>query len=104
MMMHVKTEANGRVCAVSGQYLGDGDQLVTWPDGVSLDDHRDYKVVDGVPVHDPEPEPEVIPTPMEQLQAEVTDLTLALAELIGTGFGAENATIGGDAGDAHTTT
>ena len=99
MMMHVKTTANGRVCAVSGQYLGDGDQLVTWPDGVSLDDHRDYKVVDGVLVHYPQPAPEIIPTPMERLQAEVaalqadnTAMLLALADMIG------------GAGDAHTTT
>ena len=70
--MHVKTTADGRVCAVSGQYLGDDDQLVTWPDGVSLDDHRDYKVVDGVLVHDPLPVPEYVPDQVGELRAENT--------------------------------
>lgn len=95
MMMHVKTTANGRVCAVSAQYMGDGDQLVTWPDGVSLDDHRDYKVVDGVLVHDPEPEPEVIPAPtlgervaaveagQETQDTAIDELVQVMADMIG---------------------
>ena len=72
MMMHVKTEADGRICAVSGRYMGPGDQLIEWIEGIPLDDHRDYKVVDGVLVHEPLPVPEYVPDQVGELRAENT--------------------------------
>lgn len=85
--MYIKVNAAGRVCAAAlGGILLDGMEI-TIPEGFELDKHGDWKLEGGALVYDPLPEPEPLPTPMEQLQAEVADLTLALAELIGTGGG-----------------
>ena len=85
--MYVKLDDTGRVCALSMDgILPDGIESVapeSW-DGMCP---RDLRMEGGVLVHDPQPVPEPPPTPVELLQAEVADLTLALAELIGTGGG-----------------
>ena len=83
--MYIKLNAAGRVCAAAlNGILPDGMEI-TIPEGFELDKHGDWRLEGGALVCDPLPELEPPPSPMEQLQAEVADLTLALAELIGTG-------------------
>lgn len=85
--MYIKLNAAGRVCAASlNGILPDGIETAI-PEGFELDKHGDWRLEGGALVYDPLPELEPPPSPMEQLQAEVADLTLALAELIGTGGG-----------------
>ena len=85
--MYVITDDQGRVRV---SYTGHAPQCaveVVPPEGWDAEHQQDWRLFDGKWQYDPkpEPEPEPLPTPMELLQAEVTDLTLALAELIGTG-------------------
>ena len=85
--MYIKLDATGRVWHHSmDSILPDGMELPV-PDGWDGTCPRDWRMEGGVLVHNPQPVQEPPPDPVEQLQAEVADLTLALAELIGTGGG-----------------
>ena len=83
--MYVKLDDTGRVCALSMDgILPDGIESVapeSW-DGMCP---RDLRLEGGVLVYDPMPKPEPPPDPVAELQAEVADLTLALADMIGGG-------------------
>lgn len=83
--MYVITDDQGRVRVSYTGHAPQGAVEVVPPEGWDAEHQQDWRLIDGVWVYDPEPEPEPLPTPMEQLQAEVADLTLALADMIGGG-------------------
>ena len=83
--MYIKVNAAGRVCAAAlNGILPDGMETST-PEGFEMENHGDWRLENGTLVYDPLPEQEPPPDPVEALQAEVADLTLALADMIGGG-------------------
>ena len=68
--MYIKLDATGRVCAAAlGGILPDGMEIAV-PDGFEMERHGDWRMENGMLVHDPRPEPEEGETETERLRAE----------------------------------
>lgn len=97
--MYVITDDQGRVRVSYTGHAPQGAVEVAPPEGWDAEHQQDWRLIDGIPTHDPEPEPEpepeVIPTPtlgervaaVEAGQADqagtLNDLVLYLAGEIG---------------------
>lgn len=85
MMIHIKTNEDGRVCAVSDGFpLGDGELFIDEPEGFEFDEHRDWRVINGELIRDPLPIPQPINI-MADLAEMVIDLTIEVETLKITG-------------------
>ena len=87
----LKVDNAGRIEAASIEYpesiTGPNAIQAEAPENFAFENADDWRLDGGVLVYDPLPVPPPPPDPVAELQAEVADLTLALAELIGTGGG-----------------
>ena len=61
--MYVITDDQGRVRVSYTGHAPQGAVEVVPPEGWDAEHQQDWRLIDGVLVHVPEPEPEVIPTP-----------------------------------------
>lgn len=61
--MYVITDDQGRVRVSYTGHAPQGAVEVAPPEGWDAERQQDWRLIDGVLVHDPEPEPEVVPTP-----------------------------------------
>lgn len=84
--MYVILDQDQRVCVTYMSHAPTKAIEVPEPDGWDAEHQHDWQMEGGVLVYNPLPVQEPPTSPMEALQAEVADLTLALARLIGTGF------------------
>lgn len=77
--LHVKTDDTGRVAAASFDYaLGEGETVLTAPEGFAMESAHDWRMEGGVLVHDPLPTPEPPPDPMDELKGD-SELLLEMA-------------------------
>lgn len=83
--MHVILDEDQRVCVTYMSHAPAEAVEIPEPDGWDAAHQHDWQMEGGVLVCNPQPVQEPPPSPMELLQAEVADLTLALADMIGGG-------------------
>ena len=93
--MWIQTDTDGRIIASSPDTKIVGGREVDPPDGWDAEHQQDWRLVDGIPTHDPEPEPEVIPTPtmgermaavevgQETQDTAIDELVQVMADMIG---------------------
>ena len=83
--MYVILDEDQRVCVTYMSHAPTKAIEVPEPDGWDAEHQHDWQMEGGVLVYNPLPVQEPPTSPMEALQAEVADLTLALADMIGGG-------------------
>lgn len=88
MKYHTMLTQDGRVVVTSAAHLeGEGMIQIEFPEDFDFTHQSDWRLVDGALVYDPLPEAEPVPTLMEVLQAQVNELLLAVADMIGGALG-----------------
>ena len=86
MIYYTTLTQDGRIGATSSTHSeGDGVIQVEFPEGFDFAKQRDWRLVDGEGelVHDPLPEAEPEPDPVEVLRSQLDDVILAMADMIG---------------------
>ena len=93
--MYVITDDQGRVRVSYTGHAPQGAVEVVPPEGWDAEHQQDWRLIDGVVVHVPEPEPEVIPTPtlgervaaveagQETQDTAIDELVQVMADMIG---------------------
>lgn len=93
--MYVITDDQGRVRVSYTGHAPQGAVEVAPPEGWDAERQQDWRLIDGVLVHDPEPEPEVVPTPtlgermaaveagQETQDTAIDELVQVMADMIG---------------------
>jgi len=80
MLMHTKVDAQGRITATSKTHTcGEGEVLQTYPEGFEFEKQNEWRIQNGVLIHDPLPQDQPAPTEAERLAAvEAALLELAM--------------------------
>ena len=71
--MYVITDDQGRVRVSYTGHAPQGAVEVVPPEGWDAEHQQDWRLINGVLVHDPEPEPEPLPDPIDDLTAAAVD-------------------------------
>ena len=81
--MHVILDEDQRVCVTYMSHAPTEAIEVPEPDGWDAEHQHDWQMAGGVLTRNPLPAQEPSPSPIEALQIEVAELTLALADILG---------------------